>query len=219
MRKLPVLLLEVLCCAGCRYAPPNSNCEWPADLAKHGSLAAEAEFAEDLAIRHADAGRSQWNVQWRQCIEKLFPIVAARHGVTTYQVGESLAGGRPMVAVAEGLLFAPIYLLVAYFIARRVSRRYPGQEDLWDWGFMSAYVSLAVGAVGVLAGETWSQTMESLRLGTGHLSYRMMRIAWSHHRPEIFAVGVVLFWLVAAAQRWKKSARVLAGVEIPFRLP
>jgi hypothetical protein len=203
MRKLQLLLFGLLCCAGCRYALPNSSCEWPADSVKHGSLAAEAEFAEDLAIRYADAARWQWGIRRAQCMEKLVPIVAARHGIAAYQVGAQLARGRPMVAAGEGLLFAPIYLLAAYCIARRVSRRYPSREDLWGWAFMGAYLSLAVSAGGMMAGETWSETLESLRLGTGHLSYRMLLIPWSHHRLEIFMVGVTLFWLAAVAQRWK----------------
>jgi hypothetical protein len=45
--------------------------------------------------------------------------------------------------------------------------------------------------------------MEGIRLGTGHLGYRALRLPWSHHRFEIFVIGVVLFWLVAAAERWE----------------
>lgn len=113
--------------------------------------------------------------------------------------GESLRHGRPAIAAVEMLSFAALYACAAYLIARRFSRRY--HEVLWDWAAMVAYLSLAASATGVLMGETWCETMESLRLGNGHLRYRALRIPWGHHRLEFFVVGVLLFWLVAGFQR------------------
>jgi hypothetical protein len=207
--------LALLCASGCRYARPNSNCEWP-DSAKMGSLSEEAEFAEDLAIRYADAhhgpGFEDPIRATRQCMAKLFPLVSQRHGVTPYQVGISLAHGRPGIDAAEMLSFAALYAFAAYFIVRRVSRRY--NEGRRDWAVMTAYLSLAVSAGGVLAGEAWCGTVESLRLGNGHLSYRALRIPWGHHRLALFIIGILLFWLVAAACR--KTRKKLA-VPVYFR--
>src|SRR5438034_1273743 len=55
---------------------------------------------------------------------------------------------------------------------------------------------------GVLSGEVWSITMESIRLGNDHLSYRTSRIPWKHHGLALFAGGVALYWLVAAWRRY-----------------
>ena len=48
---------------------------------------------------------------------------------------------------------------------------------------------LAFGAFGVLLGEQW----ESIRVGNGHLSYRVGRVAWVRRQGELFAFSVVLF--------------------------
>lgn len=63
---------------------------------------------------------------------------------------------------------------------------------------MIVYTSIIASVVGMLLGEVWSDLMENIRLGNGHLSYRAERIPWSHHRLGIFVGGVVLFWLLAA---------------------
>ena len=41
---------------------------------------------------------------------------------------------------------------------------------------------------------------ESIRLGSGHLSYRLDRIPWRQHHLSLFIAGVVLFWIAAAIQ-------------------
>lgn len=93
MRKLPCFFLVLVSASGCRYALPNSNCEWPGE-ARPGSLSEEAEFAEDLAIRYADADRSQWAARRAQCMVKLFQTVGDGHGVTPEHVWR-IAKARP----------------------------------------------------------------------------------------------------------------------------
>lgn len=192
----------LLCCSGCHYATPNTGCEWPQDVPKHGSLRQEAEFAEDLAVRYADARRrTLWIANRNQCMAKLFQIVGESHGVTVSQVWESVQHHPPALDMAEMLSFAPIYAGAAWLIAAFLSRRYPLAGEFWDWAAMSAYASLAVSFLGTLAGEAWCLTMESLRIGTGHLSYRTVRVAWGHHQLPIFLAGILLFWIVAASER------------------
>jgi len=71
---------------------------------------------------------------------------------------------------------------------------------------MIAYTSVVASVVGVLLGEVWSDLMENIRLGNGHLSYRLERIPWSHHRLGMFVGGVVLFWLLAAFHQCRRFA-------------
>jgi len=58
--RLVVVMFFVMGAAGCvRRDGRNSDCRWPKETSNHfGSarhLSADAEFAEDLAIRYADA--------------------------------------------------------------------------------------------------------------------------------------------------------------------
>jgi hypothetical protein len=201
MSRLACAFAVLVCCTGCHYASPNSDCQWPQNIPEHGSLRQQAEFAEDLAIRYADARRTSWLANRNQCMAKLFPIVGESHGVTVRQVWESVQHHPPAIDVAEMLSFAPIYACAAWLIAAFLSRRYPRSDEFWDWAAMSAYASLAVSFLGMLAGEAWCLTMENLRIGTGHLSYRTARVPWGHYQFGIFLAGILLFWIVATSQR------------------
>jgi hypothetical protein len=46
-------------------------------------------------------------------------------------------------------------------------------------------------------GELWAFEAETLRIGYGHLVQRAERIPWGHHRPAIFAAGLVVFWILS----------------------
>ena len=131
----------------------------------------------------------------------LFEAIGKNHGVTREQVRQSLAH-RPVIPdLAVNLSFALVYGLAASWMARRLWRRYPPDEG-WVPGVALAVITAAfASAAGVLLGEVWSQTAESIRIGSGHLSYRVNRIPWSQHRLGLFAGGVVLFWLIAALHR------------------
>jgi hypothetical protein len=59
---------------------------------------------------------------------------------------------------------------------------------------------LAFGFGGLLLGEEWSLTAESLRVGTGHLSYRGDRLPWAQHRIGFFVLCVALFWSAATVR-------------------
>jgi len=57
--RLMATLVLLLCATGCvRRDGRNSDCRWPREPANHPAdarhLSADAEFAEDLAIRYAD---------------------------------------------------------------------------------------------------------------------------------------------------------------------
>jgi hypothetical protein len=90
------------------------------------------------------------------------------------------------------LSFGALYAGLAYLISRRLNSK-----------AMTLYVSVVLGALAVILGEAWAILIESLRLWTGHLSYRMDRIPWRHHRLALFAAAVVLFWVVAIP--WRRA--------------
>ena len=94
------------------------------------------------------------------------------------------------------LSFAALYGWLAHVIARRICRIYTHEEGLL--AEVVIFASAAVSAAGVGLGEEWSLLMENYRLSSGHLSYRVMRIPWTHHRLGLFVGGVVLFCLLSA---------------------
>jgi len=71
---------------------------------------------------------------------------------------------------------------------------------------MFTLCSLAFGVGGMLLGEQCSILVESVRVGTGHLSYRVDRLPWARHHFGFFLLCLVLFWASAAA-RYKMNQR------------
>ena len=143
----------------------------------------------------------------------LFDVIGKNHGVTREQVRQSLLHRRTSVDLAVVLSFAVLYGLAAWAIARLVARRYPPDEGRLEAGVAVVFTSAVSSTVGVLLGEVWSITAETYRIGNDHISYRVDRIPWAHHRLELFVGGIILFWLIAALQfRTGVRARVSASL-------
>ena len=159
------------------------------------SLRRDAEVAEHLAIRYADAHSGPHSGNFESMAEygrvkdqqmaEMFKTVAARYGVSENQVRESLTRRPVGVDLLVMLSFAAFYAWVADIIVRRTSI------------VMTAYASVVLSGVAVLVVETGAMFVESVRLGTGHLSYRLERVPWSHHRLVLFIAALALCWLVA----------------------
>ena len=211
-RLLPVLLFWLPCIVSCSSsAPPNSDCEWskeiagPLDLsqstqARH--LSGDAERAEDLAIRYADARRGPHSGHFEgsfeygrmrdQCMGALFRVVGSNHGVTEEQIRWHLTYRRTGSDLAVILTFIALYALAATVILRRVCRcNTDRRQETWGWVVMMVYTSVIASAIGVLVGEVWPDLMENIRLGCGHLSYRLERVPGSHLRLCMFVGGVI----------------------------
>jgi hypothetical protein len=135
----------------------NSDCRWPAEASNHSAdarrLSADAEFAEDLAIRYADTHFGRHNstlekgVERDRCLGKLFEEVAEEHGVPVEQVSSSLGRNRAYIDIAESLPFALLYGLAAVAIARMNWRRYSPDEHGWTIGItMASFLSLVLAA-------------------------------------------------------------------------
>ncbi len=142
---------------------------------------------------------AEYGLKRDQCMATLFQIVARSHGVSAEQVRRSLSDRPKVFDLGVVLSFAVLYVLAAYFVARRLWKLYSRDGDRERAVMMTVYVSAITSAVGtLLLTDLWSTSMENIRIGNGHLSYRVARIPWQHHRPAIFVLGVVLFYAVAA---------------------
>lgn len=202
-----------LCVSGCvRRQGRNSDCKWPPETvagpltARH--LSADAEFAEDLAIRYADVHhglRTPYYVSGEDYVSKrdackamLFGEIANQHSVSIERVYESLGQNRAYIDLAINLPFALIYCLVVAAVARAVWRRYPPAENGWlPGGTMILFLSLAFSIGFIMAGDVWARIAETYRVGNGHMSYRADRLIWVRHQPALFSAAFVAFLLTA----------------------
>jgi hypothetical protein len=112
-------------------------------------------------------------------------------------------------AEKQTLPVALLYCFGAFAVARVIWRRYPEAENGWIPGAaMGLFVSLAL-AVGVLmVEELWCWNVETMRVGTSHMSYRVNRLWWARHRFELFASGAIVFWLAGVKELGADRRRV-----------
>lgn len=195
---------------------PYSKCEslstgvplYPAKNLTARQLAHEAEFAEDLAIRYADAccgPRSGHFESWEEygrrrdeCMAQFFEVVALTYGTTDNEIRASLTRRRTELDAATMISFFIIYVWLVNAVAFRILR---GRDyESLSTKLIIVYAALLLGAVFVLAGGVWCATMESIRLGNGHGSYRD-RVPWDHHSGAEYVVGVALFFGAVVIQR------------------
>lgn len=225
-RRFRLVLLTAIgfsfCASGCiRLEGRNSDCKWPRETvtgpltARH--LSEDAEFAEDLAIRYADAHhglRTPYYVSGEdyasnrdRCEAMLFGEIANQHSVPTQRVYDSLGQNRAYIDLAINLPFGLIYCLVVAAVARAVWRRYPPAENGWLPGTaMILFLSVAFSIGFILVGDLWARIAETYRVGNGHMSYRADRLIWVRHQTALFSAAFVTSLLTAA-----EAARHMVG--------
>jgi hypothetical protein len=219
MRRLIIISLPLLVCfAACAGRDRrNVNCQLPQetpvslDLGNpehRRHLSDEALRAEDIAVRYSDSGA--WKVPGQptgrgayararyDCMATLFSAIAKNHGVSVEQVRESIPQGRMRFDVAVLLSFAAFYFLAAYYLAKRVCRRFPLRESWLTTLFCTTGASILVSFAGMMMLETLSFFVKSFRHVSSHLSDRANRIPWPYIRIPLFTGGLILFWLAAA---------------------
>ena len=218
MTRLLLLIIIALTVTGCVRPGDHAvraNCEWSEtdhrrlDLATYADrrhLRFDAATAEDMAIRWTDQRYGhlpEWNQRLEECMGSLFSGVAQTHGVDVATVRQ-FSSERDVLADAPVIIsFALIYSIVAYFFAARIRRRFPpGDSGFW---VMSATMAVGVSLIGVLIGIFGSIIVETYRLGSVHLSYRMFRIPMREYWLIFFIGGVIIF-LLAAALRAKQTS-------------
>jgi hypothetical protein len=168
----------IFCLAGCvRSDDRNSDRRWPGESSTQRAsawhLSADADFAEDLAIRYADTHldlhspnpSEMYEAQRDACRERLFEEIAKERGVPVDQVSNSLGRNRAYIDLAELLPFALLFGLAAVVGARIVWRRYPPAEGGWEPGVtMALFVSLALALTSALLGEYGTGLWKAIEL-------------------------------------------------------
>lgn len=208
-------------CPGCvprdRF---NKSCTWsdetrfPLDQSKpahRAHLVEDAQLAEELAIRYADAesGR-RFGVEHHggliddgrvrgECLSRLFGAIENSHDVTAEQVRVARGERSGVFDLAVVLMFLPIYSLGATIACRRLYRRFPSSEGGVAL-IATGLVSIPAAVLGLQGLRLWGALWEVVRVGNGHMT--SIRAA-SYSRWTVqyvgadFIGGLVLFWLIA----------------------
>jgi hypothetical protein len=211
-----VALLLTICCAACvDRARVNADCRWiregktPAldmgSRANREHLDDDALFAEDLAIRYADAQRGHRSGHYKgldeyerareQCMSAMFDTIAKDHRVTAADVSAGLDHRRTDFDATTILVFFILYGLAATALAQWMFRTLAFERAFAL--ITTAAVSVPVAVLGWVAGGLWSSAVEMIRIGNDHLSYRGARAPWSRHSAAAFASCVIVFWLAS----------------------
>ena len=199
-----LLLIATITLFGCARPgdhPISQNCVWSepdSHLSDRRHLRFDAATAEDMSIRWADthfSHRPEWDQKQNECMQTLFQGIAKHHGVDVGIVQQYSMEREFIVDAAVIFGFGILYVFVAYVFTGRIRRRfYDDDTGFWIMTLtMAAGVSLAAVMVGMLG----SIVIETFRLNSVHLSYRMNRIPFRQHWAMLFACGFILFGLVA----------------------
>lgn len=119
--------------------------------------------------------------------------------MTSAQVYESLGRNRALTDLALNLPILLASFFAASLVTGRIWSRYLGDNRTVAVTLVIVG-SLVFAAATVILGEQWATIAESIRIGSGHLSYRMDRLPWIRYRTPLFAAGVALFLFVAAVR-------------------
>jgi len=209
MKRL-LLLIATITLVGCARPgdhPVSQNCVWSEqdthslDLTKLSDrrhLRFDAATAEDMSIRWADthfSHRPEWDRKQGECMQTLFQGIAKDHGIDVAVVYQSGVERDPFVDAAVIFSFGILYVFVAYIVTGRIHRRFYGEDS--SYWIMTFTMAIGVSLVAVMVGILGSIVIETLRLNSVHLSYRMNRIPFRQHWAMLFVCGLVIFGLVA----------------------
>jgi hypothetical protein len=196
----------------------NKTCEWSGDTAfpidqataahqKH--LVADAQLAEELAIRYADAefnrlygyeahgGLIDHGRVRNECMARLVAIIETTHAVTTEQVEVARGQRNRTFDFAVALLFLPLYSLGATIACRRLCRRFSSRSARF---VATGLTSVAASVLALQVGQLWLSVWEVVRVGNGHISsFRTAtHTAWSHqHVGSLLVAAILVFWIMA----------------------
>jgi hypothetical protein len=171
----------------------------------------DAEFVEDLGIRYADASfgphsghfesMEDYGRRRNACITHLFQTVARNNDVMENQVWASL-NRRPIEWDAATILsFVIVFSWAANAIAFRIWRSFRQDDRARHAKIISVYAGTLLGFAFVMVGAGWCDTMETIRLGNGHESYRGERVPWTYHHYLEYVAGVAIFCGASILQR------------------
>ena len=205
-----LLVLATITLVGCARPgdhPISSNCLWseqdshPLQLTKISDrrhLRFDAATAEDMSIRWADTHFSHlphYDQKQFECMQTLFQGIAKHHGVDVAIVRQYSEDRDLVVDAAVIFSFGIAYVLVVLIFTGRIRRRFPC-DDFGYW-IMTLTMAAGVSLVAVMVGILGSIVIETVRLNSVHLSYRMNRIPFRRYWATLFVCGFIIFWLMA----------------------
>ncbi len=206
-------------CGSCTdRAAVNANCQWAEHSAfavdvsnpiQRQHLVADAQLAEELAIRYADAEHRRFagygghgglvdNGRLRQqCMTQLVAAIQANHNVSTDAVQFARTQRSRAFDLAVGLSFVCLYVMATAWIARRVFARMSPMPH----AAATLLSAVAASLLGVQLAQVWVALWELVRLGNDHVSgFRASHSPWSDHLAWQFIGGVVVFALVSISR-------------------
>jgi hypothetical protein len=180
----------------------NSDCMWPPEAprrlnlnnqADRRHLVLDAELVEELVDRY------RFHVPNDQpaCEQRLIDIVADTHSVTVADFSSardsvSDRGLNLLVNVPVGVLF----VVTVVGITRRIEQRL--MDVAWLMNVTLVIASVAVAGLFVMVGEFWTNILQMIRVGSQHVGGRAAKLPWRRHEPQIFFIGIALFWIVVS---------------------
>jgi hypothetical protein len=193
----------------------NARCDWTGDAggALHLSeqadwqhLVADAQLAEDLAIRYDDAeeARGIFGPVGAQCLTTLLTIIRTRHGVTEVDVARARAHRNAGFDRAVLGFFVVSFAMATGFGCRMAHRRYLADSPGVRIG-AAALVALAAGVIALPLSGLWIVTWELVRVGNDHLS--AARAAKMPGEPVQAILVAVVLGFSFAALGGERSAR------------
>jgi hypothetical protein len=228
-------------CPGCiERSRVNKACEWTGDVAfpidwnnsaHRQHLVADAQLAEDLAIRHADAefnrlygyeahgGLIDSGRVVRECMAQLVGAIEANHAVTLERIAVARGERSRLFDTAAAVSFLPLFALAAIATGSRLSRRFSAEKRSVRLVAITLASAIA-GFLGLQAGQLWGAVWEAVRVRNGHMSPFRSAIytRWTnHHFGAIFMALAVTFCLVAicwrspAFRKLTRNATMFAG--------
>ena len=172
-------------CPGCiDRSRVNKGCEWTRDTAfpidwnnpvHRQHLVADAQLAEDLAIRHADAefkrlygyeahgGLIDNGRVLRGCMVRLVGVIETNHAVTLEQIAEARGERSRLFDTAAAVSFVPLFVFGAIVACGRLSRRFSSEQR----SVRLVAISLASAVATFLAlqvGQLWLSVWETVRV-------------------------------------------------------
>jgi hypothetical protein len=198
----------------------NRHCEWTGDTAFHidprngahqQHLVHDAQLAEDLAVRYADAehlrrfgydghgGLIDKGGVVGDCMARLVSTIEEHHSVTPEQVYAARAHRDWRFDLAVAALFIPLYWFSSTVVSGRLARRFSSDRGAVRI-VATGLTSLVVSFLGLQAGQLWLAAWETIRVRNGHIG-AFRRASWVHpwgdHAGVVFVGAAVLFWLIA----------------------
>jgi len=144
-----------------------------------------------------------------RCMGVLLAEIGKKHGITAQEAFQSFGQRRAFVDLAMNLPLVLLYALGADFLIRRLLGRYPPSEGWMTSIVMIILACVAFSVVGLMFGQWWSSSAESIRVGTRHLSNRTFRLPINKHPSWAFLFGMILFLSIAIVRCWGKRNAVV----------